>query len=314
MSQAMGDPDLAILYWAEGNPGRWVDENGWPLEVPADSAGRVVTEVRSDGRRRAAIVHSADLAGEREVLGAACSYSLTALENERLVGELNESLLELSQSRARVIAVADNEHKKIERDLHDGAQQRLVAVRVKLGLLAERATAESPPMAESIHRIEDDVEAAIDEVRSFAHGIYPALLSDRGLSEALRAAGRAAPVPTIVDAAGLSRYPRDVEATIYFSCIEALQNAAKHARGLSGVVLSVHENGALTFTVSDDGAGFDSSTVTEGTGLTNLRDRMAAIGGTLEISSTPGRGTRVTGSVSSSSRRVTLPSERWVAP
>jgi signal transduction histidine kinase len=270
--------------------------------------------VRSDGRRRAAIVHSADLAGEREVLAAACSYSLTGLENERLVGELNESLRELSQSRARVIAVADNEHRKIERDLHDGAQQRLVAIRVKLGLLAERVDAEAPPVAESIHRLEDDVEAAIDEVRSFARGIYPALLSKRGLSEALRAAARAAPMPVIVDVAGLSRYPSEIESTIYFACIEALQNAGKHGRGLTGVVLSVRENGTLTFVVSDDGGGFDTASVREGLGLTNLRDRMAAIGGTLEITSAPGRGTRVTGSVSAASRRVAPPSQSWVSP
>jgi signal transduction histidine kinase len=297
MAHAMRDPELEIVYRTAGPHGRWIDENGWPVAAPLERRGRAVTEVRSDGYLRAAIVHDADLAAYRDVVAAACSYALTALENERLADELAASLRELSMSRARVIAAADRERRRIARDLHDGAQQRLVALRAKLGLVSERSQEEAPPIAASIKRLEDDVDATIDEMRAFARGIYPALLGQRGLSDALRAAGRSAAVPTIVDAGGLSRYPPEIEATVYFACMEALQNAAKHARGLSGVAVTVSENGGLHFVVSDDGAGFDPDTVRDSAGLTNLRDRLAAVGGTLEIRSAPGAGTQVVGDI-----------------
>ena len=132
-------------------------------------------------------------------------------------------------------------------------------------------------------------------MRSFARGIYPALLAERGLSEALRAVGRSAQIPTIVDAAAIGRYAPEVEATVYFACTEALQNAAKHAEGASGVTIVLAHNPHLRFEVSDDGGGFDPRTVAPGAGITNLRDRLAAVGGELHVDSTPGRGTRISG-------------------
>ena len=307
MADALQDPQLVVVYWAGANPGRWVDESGWPVEPPVATEGRAITEVRSEDRLRAAIVHDADLKDHRDIVGAVSGYALTAMENERLAGELSDSLRELSESRARVIAVADRQRRKIASDLHDGAQQRLVALRAKLGLLAERADSEGSPLAEPIGRLGSDVDATVDEVRSFARCIYPALLRDRGLSDALRAAGRSAAVPTIVDAAHLPRYPREIEEAVYFGCIEALQNAAKHARGLNGVVLMVTVNGDLHFSVSDDGAGFDPLVHAEGAGLTNLRDRMSAVGGTVEVTSSPAHGTRVTGTIPAAPRRSGRP-------
>jgi signal transduction histidine kinase len=299
LSEALEDPSLRIVYWLKGDPGRWVDETGWPVRPPdADEErehGRAVTEVATDGRRVAAIVHDITLSRDPALVRAATSYALAALENDRLVTQLNASLRELSESRARVVAVADRERRNIERDLHDGAQQRLVALRIKLALLAERLEAESPKSAGAIRDLEDDVEETIDEVRSFARGVYPSLLAQRGLSEALRAAGRTAPLPTVVDAGGIGRHSPELEATVYFACMEALQNAAKHASGASGVAISLSQDGQLRFEVRDDGGGFRATDTAYGTGLTNLHDRLSAVGGKLDVESSPGRGTRVTG-------------------
>src|SRR4051812_22421904 len=295
LAGALEDPSLEVVYWLRGDHGTWVDETGWPVKAPSPSYGRTVTEVTADGRRIAAIVHDDGLSQDPALVQAAASYALTALENDRLVGQLRSSLEELSQSRARIVAVGDRERRRIERDLHDGAQQRLVALRIRLGMVAERLDADDPLEADVIRELEHEVDGTIDEVRSFARGVYPSLLAERGLSEALRAAGRSAPVPTMVDAATIGRYPPEVEATVYFSCMEALQNAAKHAHGASGVRITLTHNPHLRFMVSDDGEGFDPALAGRGTGITNLRDRLAAVGGELRVDSAPGKGTRISG-------------------
>jgi signal transduction histidine kinase len=295
LSSALADPTLTIVYWLPGDPGQWVDETGWPVKPPVAELGRAVTEVSSDGRPLAAIVHDIELSRDEALVRAATSYALTALENERLIRRLQLSMGELAESRARIVAVADEERRRIERDLHDGAQQRLVALRVKLELLAERLETELPEGAATIRKLEEDVDATIDEVRAFARGIYPSLLAERGLTEALRAVGRGAPIPTIVDAASVGRYAPEVEATVYFACVEALQNAAKHATGASGVTISLSHNGNLQFEVRDNGGGFEMNGNGHGAGLTNMRDRLAAVGGMLEVDSSPGHGTRVRG-------------------
>jgi signal transduction histidine kinase len=295
LAEALQDPSLEVVYWLRGDTAQWVDETGWPVTPPEPTEGRAVTEVTADGRRIAAIVHHEALAQDPALVQGAASYALTALENDRLVGQLRTSLEELSQSRARIVAVGDRERRRIERDLHDGAQQRLVALRVRLSLVADGIDAQSPDSAHAIRELEDQVDETIDEVRSFARGIYPSLLAERGLTEALRAAGRSAPVPTIVDAASIGRYPPEIEATIYFSCMEALQNAAKHAHGATGVTIALTHNPHLRFEVSDDGDGFDPSNTNGGTGITNLRDRLSAVGGELHVESSPGHGTRISG-------------------
>jgi signal transduction histidine kinase len=295
LAGALEDPSLRILYRVDGEPERWVDENGATAELPKAEPGRVVAEVSSGEQRIAAIGHDVSLARDPALVEAATSYALAALENERLVGELQASLDELSRSRSRLVAVADAERRRIERDLHDGAQQRLVALRARLELVAERLEAESPTSAEAVRALGGEVEGTIDEVRSFARGIYPSLLIQRGLAEALRAAGRSAPLPAVVDTDGIGRYPPEIEATVYFACMEALQNAAKHARGASGLVVSVTRNPHLRFEVRDDGEGFDPTAVSAGNGLTNMRDRLAAVGGALHVESAPGAGCVVSG-------------------
>jgi signal transduction histidine kinase len=294
LAEALEDPSLQVVYRLQADGGSWVDETGWPAKPPERGDGSDVTEVRDGDRLIAAIVHDASLSQDRALVQAAASYGLAALENERLVGRLNSSLEELSQSRARIVAVGDRERRRIERDLHDGAQQRLVALRVRLELVAEQVAAESPAVASAIRDLEGQVDETIDDVRAFARGIYPALLAERGISEALRAAGRNATVPTIVDAAGLRRFPPEIEATVYFACMEALQNAAKHAHA-SGVTIAVSQNPHLRFEVSDDGDGFDPAIVAEGHGITGLNDRLDAVGGKLTVKSAPGEGTRISG-------------------
>jgi signal transduction histidine kinase len=290
---ALGDPRLEILYCV---PGGWIDESGWPTAAPRGGAGRAVTEVSAGGVPFAAILHHADLSQNPGLMQAMTVYVLKALDNQHLVDELRSSLDELAASRARLVTVADKERRKIERDLHDGAQQRLVALQIKLELLAERLASESPEGAASIRAIEDDVELTLDEVRRFGHGLYPPLLMDRGLPDALRALARTATVPTHVDVHLPHRCPLQVESAVYFACIEALQNVAKHASAKQAWI-SVHGNGDVRFEIRDDGVGFDPASVDGGVGTANIRDRIGAVGGTVEIASAPGRGTRVSGAI-----------------
>jgi signal transduction histidine kinase len=297
MQGALHDPSLCVVYWRQGPPGRWVDATGWPTSLPAAEDGRVVTEVTTaDGRRAAAIVHDAELARDPGLIQAASAYALTTIENDRLARELQTSVDELHHSRARIVAAADAERRRIERDLHDGAQQQLVALRIKVGLLAEELEAESAEPAARLSKFGQDIENTIDEIRSFGRAVYPPLLAEKGLAEALRAAARRAPIPATIVARNVRRHPLEVESTIYFACAEALQNASKHAHATSASI-SLSDNGRLRFEVHDNGQGFDAKEVAWGVGLTNLRDRLAAVGGTLEVESAPGHGTTVIGTL-----------------
>lgn len=212
--------------------------------------------------------------------------------------ELNRQVDELRASRARVVVAADAERRRIERDLHDGAQQHLVALAVNLQLV--RQLADSDPTAAKIQleEIGQDVREALESVRELAHGIYPPLLLDRGLADALGAAGSGAGIPVRVEAVGLERYPPEVEATVYFSCLEALQNAATHAgAGTRARVRVWREHDSLRFEVSDDGAGFEQRAEQRGAGLTTMGDRLGALGGQLTVTSQRGSGTRVSGTI-----------------
>ena len=228
-----------------------------------------------------------------------------AVNKARLDSALQESLerlrrqaAELQASRGRLVAAADEERRRIERNLHDGAQQHLVALAVKARLIEQFADRDPERAKTLISQLQDDVKSAIEELRSLAHGIYPPLLSGAGLGEAMTAACRRAPLPSSLEAGVVGRYAPEVEAAVYFCCLEALQNAAKHAgAGASARVRIWEEAGGLLFEISDDGAGFENSKDGEGAGLTNMRDRLGAVGGTLRVESGAGHGTRIQGAV-----------------
>ena len=213
--------------------------------------------------------------------------------------DLRASNAELQASRARIVAAATAERRRIERDLHDGAQQRLVALQIKLALLREQLEDDASVRAETVRGLEAEVERASEEVRALAHGVHPPMLAERGISHALRAATRTAPLPTTVRASRLRRYAPEIESTVYFACMEALQNATKHAKDATEVTISLagSSDGRLHFEVRDDGTGFRPSEQDGGSGLANLRERLAALGGELAIASAPGDGTRVVGTI-----------------
>lgn len=293
---ALDDPSLRILHSFPGDAGVWVDESGTRVPTPQAGLEHAVTEV-SSGRWRLAIVHDPALAEDPALVETAGSYALAALENDQLSGELLSSLEELAEARAFGLTAEQRGREKIERDIHDGAQQRLVALRLKVALAAERIGTQDTAGADALHALEADIDATIEEVRSFARGVYPAMLGETGLASALRMLAQGTTLPTVVIAEGLRRYSHEIETTVYFSCSEALQNAAKHARGATAVTVRVWDDGELNFEVRDDGCGFDASRITRGAGLCNLSDRLVSVKGAIRIRSAPGLGTRVGGTI-----------------
>lgn len=228
-----------------------------------------------------------------------------ALQNSELDNALKATLEEvqrkneeLVESRARIVASGDAERRKIERNLHDGAQQHLVALAVKLRLIQRIGEKDPGQALGMVEQAREDVLATVEEVRALAHGIYPPLLMDRGLPEALRAAAGRATLPTSVEADEIGRYAQEVEAAVYFCCLEALQNAGKHAGESASITITVTAaDDGLSFEVCDTGAGFDLGDGVRGHGFVNMADRLGAIGGSVEVWSAPGRGTRIAGRI-----------------
>jgi signal transduction histidine kinase len=211
--------------------------------------------------------------------------------------ELRRKNDELRASRARIVAAADAERRRIERDLHDGAQQQLTCLSVRL-LMAAKLAGQDPDLASLLEQLGAEVRDTARELRSLAHGIYPPLLRANGLADALFAAASHCPLSARVQAGSLGRYPADVEAAVYFCCLEAMQNACKHAGERAAIRLRVREEpGTLTFEVIDDGAGFDAAGCGLGAGFLNMADRLGAFGGRLQVDSAPGQGTRITGTI-----------------
>ncbi|HVA08157.1 MAG TPA: histidine kinase, partial [Acidimicrobiales bacterium] len=211
--------------------------------------------------------------------------------------ELRQQAEALRQSRARIVATGDAERRRVERDLHDGAQQHLVALAVNLRLARDIMAddpAEAAPMFDQLAR---DIQVTIEELRELAHGIYPPLLVANGLVDALRVAANHSPASASLEATGIGRYPTDIEAAVYFCCLEALQNAAKHAPGASVTMRLWEEAGGLLFCIADDGPGFDAGGSPRGHGFMNMSDRLGAIGGTVRWESAASGGAQVWGSL-----------------
>ncbi len=293
-----------------------VSGNAWAsVWLPALLNGRVQSQIRV-----APVSHAGELLGlivaERPAADDAFSEEddrvLTelarqvglAVHNARLdtalqttLDELRKQADELRQSRARIVASGDAERRRVERNLHDGAQQHLVAMAVNLRLTRDILSEDPDAAGEMLDQLAGDVKATIQELRELAHGIYPPLLADSGLGEALRAAGNRSPLAVMVAADAIGRYTPEIEAAVYFCCLEALQNAGKHAPQATVEIRIWEESGGLLFSVSDDGPGFDPVQARAGHGFVNMADRLGAIGGTVRWESHPGAGAQVFGTI-----------------
>jgi signal transduction histidine kinase len=219
------------------------------------------------------------------------------LKNVGLTTELLQRLEELRASRQRLVAAQDEERRRLERNLHDGAQQNLVALKVKLGLAETFADKDPAKARQLLGEIKSDADEALETLRDLARGIYPPLLADKGLATALESQARKATLPVTVEADGIGRYPQDIEAAVYFCCLEALQNVQKYARANKATVRLGERDGTLLFEVEDDGKGFDPAATPRGSGLTNMSDRLDALGGSVVVQSQPGSGTQLVGTM-----------------
>jgi signal transduction histidine kinase len=309
----------SVVTWPAGEP-----EPGEEAQVVRDEYGlswagsgpRRTSLTANAGERTAEVRHSGELLGaltlvkradepvsaaEESLLANVASQAGLLLRNARLTAELRATIDDLTASRRRLVRAQDEERHRIERNLHDGAQQQLVALAMLLRLVDD--VADDPAEVRQLAgQLKDGVHAAIEELRALARGIYPPLLAEQGLPAALRAQAGRSSLPVRVEADGVGRYRREAEAAVYFCVLEALQNAAKHAGAQQATVALAFGNGHLEFSVTDDGAGFDPAAVAgaadrTGTGLQGMADRLAAAGGTLGVRSAPGAGTVISGQI-----------------
>jgi signal transduction histidine kinase len=290
LADALGDPTLELAYWLPEHQ-QWVDSTGASFALPDEASGRTCTPVERDGRRVAMLVHAESVADERELVRAVGGAAALALENERLEAELRANVQELRASRARIVEGADAARRRIERDLHDGAQQQLVALAVALRTARLRLETDQEAAAAALDAAAHDLDAAIRDLRDLARGIHPAILSDRGLGVALEALAHRLPVPVEITASPSVRLPDAVEAAAYFVVAEALTNVVRYADASHASVAVTRAGDRLEIRVSDDGIG--GADPDAGSGLRGLADRVAALDGRLRIESPPRGGTTV---------------------
>jgi signal transduction histidine kinase len=290
LAEALGDPALELAFWLPERS-TYADAAGHPVALPAEGAARAWTAVERDGRPVAAIVHDPALCDEPELVRSVGAAAALALDNERLDAELRAHIEELRASRARLVRTADGERRRIERDLHDGAQQRLVALALSLRLARSELERDPAAAAETLARAQDELAEATAELRELARGIHPALLSDRGLEAAVDALAGRAPVPVEVASMPRERLPAPVEAAAYFVVAEALTNVARYSEASRAEVRVARDDGHVTVEVADDGVG--GADPDGGSGLRGLADRVAALDGRLDVTSASGSGTTV---------------------
>ena len=284
LARAVGDPTLDVGLWLPERQ-EWVGEQGEPLALPS-GRGRHATFI---GDRLAVIVHEEDLLDQPALLEAAGSAARLALENARLQAELRAQLVELRESRARIVRAGDDERRRLERDLHDGAQQRLLALGMGLQMLHAHV---DPSARELLAESENELQHALRELRELAHGIHPAALTDNGLADAVRTLAQRAPVPITVEIdERTGRLPQHVETAAYFVVAEALANIAKYADAHEASITVARNNGNAHIEIRDNGKG--GADPDHGTGLKGLADRVGALDGALTIDSPPSGGTRI---------------------
>jgi signal transduction histidine kinase len=232
---------------------------------------------------------------ERRLVEDVAAQAGLVLRNVALTEQLRDQLGQLRASRQRLVVAQDEARRRLERNIHDGAQQQLVALAVKLKLadgLIERDTSKAH---ELLGQVQDETHSALEDLRDLARGIYPPLLADKGLGSALDAQARKSGLPVQIHADGIGRYPQAVEAAVYFSCLEALQNVSKYAQASSVSVRLVERDHELVFSVTDDGVGFDPATAQHGSGLQGIADRLGALDGRVTVTSEPNNGTTIQG-------------------
>jgi signal transduction histidine kinase len=288
LGRALGDPSLELAYWVPASA-RYVDAGGAPVQLPPPGGGRTATVVDRDGEPIAALIHDPALAENNELVQSVCAAAGLTLENARLQAELRARLAELQASRARLVEATDTERRRIERDLHDGTQQRLVSIAMALGLAESKLAADRPAVEPVLREAREALTIALAELRELTQGIRPAILVERGLAAALDDLARRAALPVRLDVAVSGRLPEQVEATAYFVVSEALANAAKHSHASEVRLTGSYDAGMLVLEVVDDGIG--GAGAGGGSGLRGLADRVEALGGRLTVSSPPGRGT-----------------------
>jgi signal transduction histidine kinase len=282
----------------------------WPSFTETITVALAGEELPSLGESRHAVpvLHRGELLGalalnkpdaltqtEEKLVTDLAAQAGLVMRNVSLTAELMLRLEELRLSRQRLVAASNDPRRQIERNIHDGAQQQLVAMMVRLNLAERVAEKEAPKVHEMLSQIKAEAVEALENLRDLARGIYPPLLASNGLAAALEAQARKVPLDVTVSCDGVGRYDQETEAAIYFCCLEALQNVAKSAHATRGSVRLHQDQGRLHFEVEDDGVGFDPASSTRGAGLQNMIDRVEALSGTLLIDSAPGRGTRIGG-------------------
>jgi signal transduction histidine kinase len=290
LGRALGDPSLELAYWVPAGA-RYVDSGGSPVELPQPDGARTATAVEREGEPIAALIHDPALAENNELVQSVCAAAALTLENARLQAELRARLAQLQASRARLVEATEGERRRIERDLHDGTQQRLVSIAMALGLAESKLAADRPAVQPVLREARDALSVALAELRELTQGIRPAILVERGLAAALDDLSRRAALPVRLDVAVSGRLPEQVEGAAYFVASEALANAAKHSHASEVRLAAFDKDGVLVLEVADDGIGGAASG--GGTGLRGLADRVEALGGRLTVSSPPGRGTAV---------------------
>jgi signal transduction histidine kinase len=292
LSRALGDPSLELAYWLRDDT--FVDADGHAVSLPAAGSGRVATAVEHSGLPVAALIHDESLSDHPELVDGVVATAGLALENERLQAQLRARLEDLRSSRARLVETADAERRRLERNLHDGAQQRLVALSLSLAL-AERSFADDKAICELLEQMRLELLGALAELRELARGIHPAVLTERGLGPALDALAGRAHLPVDVGELPGERLPPGVEAAAYYLIAEALANVAKYAQASAASVRVCVEDSQLLVEVADDGVG--GADASRGSGIRGLADRVEALDGRLDVDSPPGAGTRVSAAI-----------------
>ena len=289
LARTLGDPSLVIAY-PVGDTGRFVDIDDQPVSLPDDGANRAVTRVDRGGRSIAALIHDPALSQRPDLMTSVAAATGLALENQRLQAELRVQLAEVQASRARIVAAGDAERRRVERDLHDGAQQRFVTLALALQMARARVDDDEADLGEMLDRAGTELERGLAELRELARGIHPTVLTEDGLSAAIAVLTERSAVPVTADVPD-RRFEPEIESTAYYVVAEALTNIAKYAPAASAWIIVEHEPGSLRVEVRDDGPG--GATASPGSGLQGLADRVAAVGGELRVHSPLGSGTTV---------------------